>query len=108
MARPIQRNAFRAATDEADAAPGYASSGEGVWSRARARGEQTPRMAGGPSKARGNNHTKSQLIEITRGQLRKCEVDLTLAASPRERDKALSMIEIKRKFIETLEAENVS
>ena len=107
MARPIQRNAFRAGKDEADAAPGYASSGESAFTRDAARGEGGARFGSRALYARGPGHGKEELIGITRTQIRKIEIDMGLADTRAGRDLFAKMIEIKKKFIATLSADIV-
>jgi hypothetical protein len=92
----------RTALPQKDLSP----SGLGVYTRKSASGVQTPHWRSGATKARGRDHnTKEQLIEITRGQLRKVEIDLRLADTPSQRANALAAIGIKQRFIETLLAQ---
>jgi hypothetical protein len=82
----------------------HSPTGLSMYSRVSARGELTPRMTHAPLKARGHDHTKQQLVEITQSQIKKCEVDLRLAESPSQRANVLGMIAIKQRFITTLRA----
>jgi hypothetical protein len=92
----------RTALPERDLSP----KGLSMFTRKSASGVQTPHWRSGPTKARGRDHnSKEQLIEITRGQLRKVEIDLRLADTPAQRANALAAIGIKQRFIETLLAQ---
>jgi hypothetical protein len=102
--RPIKSNAFKAGKDESDASPGYASSGEGEFSRQAARGDSPALFGEGREKARGHDHNAEELIGITRTQIRAAECDLKLCARDK-REKFRKMIEIKKKFIAKLQAE---
>ena len=101
MAHVRRANKGISAADLANVAPGYAASGESEHSRRSARPHDSARFSGVPVRTRGRHTLDRQIAECER-RIEWMECELKIEDDPRRRQKLLSDLAIRGRFLTKL------